>query len=608
MSSRNTLPADQLLNIFKKEKVAISLAITSKFPLVHGLKDHGIITETEFVDLQKDDRAVDEVIYDLLDKLENKGMERIKLFLEQLFRKENSGKYPELGKLKTKFNEFIYEENASNARTPKRLLMTNRKRKCPVKKKRTKLTDGIQNDDSEEPGTSGTKTGKLQHGTTAGRRREKEKSTDVNFSDNRLPVTCGIKEGMLYKEKFVTGKPCIEANGNWFTPSSFEDFGGRKHSRNWKKTITCGRFTLEKLIQLKYLTQPKKGGSIKSFFPVSTRRMTGPLNPMATPTPPPSPPTFQSGSSSGPVPPSITIQSPGREVVTGEISLELRQLFASEKFPVSCGAVTGVLYKCRFATGSFGKCIRTEKKWCTPWEFLELDAEIGFASWDKDIRTKGISLCTLIEKSYLKLHKDTCVCMICTSGNSSQENDDECSVCSDGGHLICCENCVKAFHKDCHIPTPPLNIEDDMMRWYCTFCKMEKSQEGCLSNKTENEESQVLKVLMTPKHYLKCEFLLLKLYCEDESLIFAKNPTHTIQNYSSYIEKPMWLDHVKQKLFKKKYNTVESFVQDIRLIFKNCRTFNKENEFGKLGVQLSTSFENNLRNAFAIKSQTHNLN
>lgn len=31
-------------------------------------------------------------------------------------------------------------------------------------------------------------------------------------------------------------------------------------------------------------------------------------------------------------------------------------------------------------------------------------------------------------------------------------NEDWCAVCMDGGELVCCDNCPKVFHVNCHIP------------------------------------------------------------------------------------------------------------------------------------------------------------
>ncbi|GFZ17836.1 acyl-CoA N-acyltransferase with RING/FYVE/PHD-type zinc finger domain-containing protein [Actinidia rufa] len=48
---------------------------------------------------------------------------------------------------------------------------------------------------------------------------------------------------------------------------------------------------------------------------------------------------------------------------------------------------------------------------------------------------------------------------------STEENDDLCSICADGGDLLCCDNCPRAFHKDCvSLPSIPSGT------WYCKYC------------------------------------------------------------------------------------------------------------------------------------------
>ncbi|KAK4255169.1 hypothetical protein QN277_008199 [Acacia crassicarpa] len=49
---------------------------------------------------------------------------------------------------------------------------------------------------------------------------------------------------------------------------------------------------------------------------------------------------------------------------------------------------------------------------------------------------------------------------------STNENDDLCSICSDGGNLLCCDGCPRAFHIDC-VPLPCIPTGT----WYCKYCQ-----------------------------------------------------------------------------------------------------------------------------------------
>ncbi|CAI5775326.1 autoimmune regulator isoform X1 [Podarcis lilfordi] len=55
-----------------------------------------------------------------------------------------------------------------------------------------------------------------------------------------------------------------------------------------------------------------------------------------------------------------------------------------------------------------------------------------------------------------------------------QKNDDECAVCRDGGELICCDGCPKAFHLTCLVP--PLT-EIPSGTWRCDACSSGQSKQ-----------------------------------------------------------------------------------------------------------------------------------
>ncbi|KAK7341920.1 hypothetical protein VNO80_24861 [Phaseolus coccineus] len=49
---------------------------------------------------------------------------------------------------------------------------------------------------------------------------------------------------------------------------------------------------------------------------------------------------------------------------------------------------------------------------------------------------------------------------------STNDNDDLCSICRDGGNLLCCDGCPRAFHIDC-VPLPCVPSGT----WYCRYCQ-----------------------------------------------------------------------------------------------------------------------------------------
>ncbi|XP_042578332.1 transcription intermediary factor 1-alpha-like isoform X2 [Cyprinus carpio] len=177
-------------------------------------------------------------------------------------------------------------------------------------------------------------------------------------------------------------------------------------------------------------------------------------------------------------------------------------------------------------------------------------------------------------------------------------NEDWCAVCQNGGELLCCDKCPKVFHLSCHIPTLTASPSGE---WYCTFCRDLTSPEmeynvsarGEMNNVKQDPDSEAF----TPVDKRKCERLLLRLYCNELSTDFQEPVTpSSMPEYSEIIKTPMDLSVIRSKLEDRNYKSTEDFVEDVRLIFKNCATFHKEDtEMASVGANLESYFEEQLK-------------
>ncbi|XP_017572835.1 nuclear body protein SP140-like protein isoform X2 [Pygocentrus nattereri] len=616
------LTKEELIRFFHCKKTEMSCMEEPNI-FLHQLRDHNLVPEKLYktvVKMRCKEKRKDGV-YQILDWLEKERSDSVHLFWTCVFKDHILQKYPVLRLLRNSLMDGsfrVYEnlpdpvDQTERESEPIQIEETTAKEK---KKGTKRKKSAEETEEDEQPGPSCPSTPKQKKSAkklvfSTPKKGDKGDIWTYALFKTHLPVTCGDKEGTLYRDKLTKGGKCILSNGRWFTPASFESFAGKGKWKNWKVSIRCQKTPLQKLIKDGHLHSPLKKRrcvkeSPKVLFPVSSSESSSPLSES-----------------------SVEVEHSGEDVLDeqieeeedesgeeeeddeaeeGEIGPVDPSLFQTPSLPVNCGSVSGVLYKCRFASGSRSKSIRTEERWFTPEEFVKQELTLIDGHWKKDIQCHGKTLNYLLKKKILSIHSLLCKCSLCISKDQDQhqDNDDVCFICNTEGDLLCCDECPRAFHNHCHLPA----VEDDSLgeKWVCTFCVLKTNQGWWQPTQMTKEE--VLGSSIS-QYILHCEYLLLCMYKDDIEHVFTGDPTETISGYSRVIPNPMWLDRVKTKLQNKQYKTLGQFVSDVRLIFHNCHMFNKDphrttteqsnDVFDKLGSRLEEVFEKEFQTIFDI--------
>ncbi|XP_074255006.1 nuclear body protein SP140-like protein isoform X2 [Saimiri boliviensis] len=589
---------DTLFKHFKRYKLEISNAIKKTFPFLEGLHDRELITDKMFEDSQDSCRnlvPIQKVVYNVLSELEKTFNLSV---LEALFSNVNMHEYPDLIHIYESFKNAIQgmlcfqeSDGKENRERPDIQLSLKRGAERPAREKKKGPCVMCFSEEVSE---------------------EVPEGPEANMESDQA---CGQMDPLDIGKNSALGKP------------------KRKRRKKKGHCWTRIRRTTQKKIQQTgngkvdgQLVSSKKKANVNLPGPFKIRgRKRGRSRARFT----------QSDRD-----PQKRVQSrASRRYKDETVDFEDPALL------VTCGEVKGILYKKKLERGILMKCIQTEDgNWLSLREFAIKGGYARTKNWKLSVRCYGWPLQRLMEEGFLpnppriyyrnkkrilKTHNtsvDPCnkaprgtwqhgqiqTALICSSKRDQRRqrvssafptemrNVDECEVCREGGKLFCCDTCSRVFHEDCHIPP----VETEKTPWSCIFCRMKESsgsQQCC-------QESEVLERQMCPEEQLKCEFLLLKVYCCSESSFFAKIPYYyDIREACQGLKEPMWLDKIKKRLNEHDYSRVEGFVRDMRLIFQNHRASYKYKDFGQMGLRLETEFEKNLKEVFAIQ-ETNGIN
>nr|XP_042100321.1 nuclear body protein SP140-like protein isoform X10 [Ovis aries] len=610
------------LRHFKRHKVEISTAIKKTFPFFEGLRDRELITNKMYEDCQDSCTnlvPVPKVVYNVLSKLEKTFNLSL---LEALFSDVNMQEYPDLNHIRKSFENAIqeklsYEETDGEEREERPAIQLSLEQ--GTSRGLTWSGGGSSSSDGSDLGasmsclaeTSATTRTVEEAGTASPENRLSDylsETEEINTKRNDTPSNQNdALESQQANEQcdqesepaeFCEPAPIQsnDADAGEETPNPLPSNKERAKASNYGLQINSCSVHLVDIkkekpffnSEVRLRAQARTGyNRVSDIIVISSEDS-----------------AESSDGDEFPEPSTSTPRITGIETVCTEslkrgrkrgprVPRDTNMDFQRDQLPVACGEAKGILYKEKMKKGSSEKCIKDKNgKWFTLKEFEDEGGHRASKNWKQSVRCGGWPLKNLIQEGFLPNP---------SRKRKKREDSNKCEVCSREKELLSCDTCPRFFHGNCHIP-PKLATKNP---WSCIFCQIKDLKKCCPESQPIYQESEILQKRMLPREQLKCEFLLLKVYCSPKSSFFVSEPHYT-RNTSQDLEEPMWLDKIKHKLTMTLYYQVWDFVRDMRLIFQNHKVVYRNNKFINLGRQLEAQFENDFKDIFGIQEISTN--
>ncbi|XP_042100320.1 nuclear body protein SP140-like protein isoform X12 [Ovis aries] len=612
------------LRHFKRHKVEISTAIKKTFPFFEGLRDRELITNKMYEDCQDSCTnlvPVPKVVYNVLSKLEKTFNLSL---LEALFSDVNMQEYPDLNHIRKSFENAIqeklsYEETDGEEREERPAIQLSLEQ--GTSRGLTWSGGGSSSSDGSDLGasmsclaeTSATTRTVEEAGTASPENRLSDylsETEEINTKRNDTPSNQNdALESQQANEQcdqesepaeFCEPAPIQsnDADAGEETPNPLPSNKERAKASNYGLQINSCSVHLVDIkkekpffnSEVRLRAQARTGyNRVSDIIVISSEDSAESSDGDEFPEPSTSTPRITDSTDIGS---NSTLGKHGGKR-SPRVPRDTNMDFQRDQLPVACGEAKGILYKEKMKKGSSEKCIKDKNgKWFTLKEFEDEGGHRASKNWKQSVRCGGWPLKNLIQEGFLPNP---------SRKRKKREDSNKCEVCSREKELLSCDTCPRFFHGNCHIP-PKLATKNP---WSCIFCQIKDLKKCCPESQPIYQESEILQKRMLPREQLKCEFLLLKVYCSPKSSFFVSEPHYT-RNTSQDLEEPMWLDKIKHKLTMTLYYQVWDFVRDMRLIFQNHKVVYRNNKFINLGRQLEAQFENDFKDIFGIQEISTN--
>ncbi|XP_075834924.1 autoimmune regulator [Microtus pennsylvanicus] len=172
----------------------------------------------------------------------------------------------------------------------------------------------------------------------------------------------------------------------------------------------------------------------------------------------------------------------GNGIQAMSASVQRAVTVSSGDVPGTRGAVEGILIQQVFEAGGSKKCIQVGGEFYTPSKFEDPSGNAknktrGGGSLKPVVRAKGTQA-TIPGRDEQRIGQQygvPALPALPSEPQVHQKNEDECAVCHDGGELICCDGCPRAFHLACLCP-PLQEIPSGL--WRCSCCLQGRVQKS----------------------------------------------------------------------------------------------------------------------------------